>query len=226
MTLKAPMVIVNFKNYANAVGRLALELTEDLEGAAGRQIDHVAVCPSLPDTSFVAAHAEMAVLAQHCDGVEPGSTTGHVTADALSDWGVAGSLINHAERQVEDEAVALAVDRLTQAGLTSIVCTSDEAATRRLAALNPTMVAVEPPELIGGNVSVTTADPDIVARSVAAAGEVSECQVLCGAGVKTGKDVAAALELGTVGVLVASGVVKAEDPAAALGDLLDGLGLE
>jgi triosephosphate isomerase len=82
---------------------------------------------------------------------------------------------------------------------------------------------MEPPELIGGDVSVTSADPGIVEDSVAAAREVDpDVPVLCGAGVKTGDDVATALELGTEGVLVASGVVKADDPGAALAGLLDG----
>jgi triosephosphate isomerase len=44
--------------------------------------------------------------------------------------------------------------------------------------------------------------------------------VLCGAGVKTGKDVRRALELGAKGVLLASGVVKAKDPRKALQDLV------
>jgi len=48
-------------------------------------------------------------------------------------------------------------------------------------------------------------------------------EVLCGAGVKTGKDVARAIELGTSGVLLASGVVLAKDPAKALLDLAKGL---
>jgi len=48
-------------------------------------------------------------------------------------------------------------------------------------------------------------------------------RVLCGAGIKTGKDVAAALDLGADGVLLASGVVKAKDQAAALRDLVSEL---
>ncbi len=48
-------------------------------------------------------------------------------------------------------------------------------------------------------------------------------RVLCGAGVKTGKDVAAALSLGAEGVLLASGVVKAKDPYSVLRDLVSGL---
>jgi hypothetical protein len=38
-------------------------------------------------------------------------------------------------------------------------CAADVHEARALAALNPTYIAVEPPELIGGDISVTTAGP-------------------------------------------------------------------
>jgi len=92
------------------------------------------------------------------------------------------------------------------------------------AALGPDAVAVEPPELIGGDVSVSTADPGIVEDAVAAADAVDpDVDVFCGAGVSTGEDVAAAGELGASGILLASGVAKADKPRAALEDLVSGL---
>jgi len=85
-------------------------------------------------------------------------------------------------------------------------------------------IAIEPPELIGGDVSVTTADPRIVQGAVQVVRKASpETLVLCGAGVKTGDDVRAALRLGAHGVLLASGVVKAQDPKEALAGLVAGL---
>ena len=48
----------------------------------------------------------------------------------------------------------------------------DEA--KSLAALVPDYVAVEPPELIGGDVSVTSADPQIVSDTASAVREASE----------------------------------------------------
>ena len=83
------------------------------------------------------------------------------------------------------------------------------------------MIAVEPPGLIGGDVSVTTADPAIVSGTVDAVIAVDpEIAVYCGAGVKTGDDVRTAMDLGAHGVLLASGVVKAKDPEAVLRDLI------
>ncbi len=48
-------------------------------------------------------------------------------------------------------------------------------------------------------------------------------KVLCGAGVKNGKDVAKAIELGSDGVLLASGIVKAKDKEKVIRDLASGL---
>ena len=76
-------------------------------------------------------------------------------------------------------------------------------------------------ELIGGDISVTTANPDVVSDSVKLVKDVApEVKVLCGAGVKNGKDVAMAIELGAEGVLLASGVVKADDQMSVLRDLV------
>ena len=86
------------------------------------------------------------------------------------------------------------------------------------------MIAVEPPELIGGDISVTTVDPTIVSNTVKAVQSITKTvKILCGAGVKNGKDVAKALELGADGVLLASGVVKAKNKEETLRDLISGI---
>ena len=105
-----------------------------------------------------------------------------------------------------------------------VACADDIAEAETLAKLSPEYIAIEPPELIGGDVSVTTAKPEVVSRAVDRIRAVNpNIVVLCGAGVHTRKDVAKAIELGTSGVLLATGVVKAKDPEGALRDLIKGL---
>jgi triosephosphate isomerase len=102
-----------------------------------------------------------------------------------------------------------------------VVCTDSVASSAAAAAYRPDYVAVEPPELIGGDISVTEANPDVVRGAVDAVRRVDAgVRLLCGAGVKTGEDVRAALELGAEGVLLASGVVKSKDPYQSLLDLV------
>jgi len=116
------------------------------------------------------------------------------------------------------------VKKCRKFGLTSIVCTNNIDVSMACSLLNPDYIAIEPPELIGGDISVTSASPEIVENSVKNIKKINpKVKVLCGAGVKTGKDVKKALELGTEGVLLASGVVKAENPEKVLRDLVDGI---
>ncbi len=91
---------------------------------------------------------------------------------------------------------------------------------KRVALLNPDAIAIEPPELIGSGISVSTAQPEIVSGAVEAVHTINpDVKVLCGAGITNGEDASAALDLGAKGILVASGVVKAEDPYKALLEL-------
>lgn len=219
-----PIVIVNYKAYPSALGRKAVELTEALARAArGRRVT-LAVAPQAADLHRVAQADLLPVLAQHVDSLAPGNGTGTTIVESVKDAGAVGSLVNHAEKRLTLAEIGAVVARLRAAQLSSVVCSDTAGTTRAAAALRPDMVAVEPPELIGGAVSVTSADPGIVRDSVKAAKEVHpEVRVLCGAGVQNGDDLAAALKLGAHGILLASAVMKAKDPGAALVEILRGL---
>jgi len=163
------------------------------------------------------------VLAQHIDPVDPGARTGTTPAEAIQAVGARGSLVNHSERPVGPGEAAEAVQRLGRAGLVAVVCAGTIERARALAALRPPYLAIEPPELIGGDRAVSTARPEVVAGTVEAVRAVAPgTRVLCGAGVHDRRDVARAIELGAEGVLVASAVARAADPRSAIAELLAG----
>jgi len=222
-----PRIVVNAKVYAEATGReRALALARACQEAARAAGEPIGVAPPQVELSALGAHflAPAQLFAQHVDGMDAGIGTGAVTAAAIAAAGAVGAILNHAERKMAQEDLAAAVARLHERGLHTLVCADSLEEARRVARLRPTAVAIEPPELIGGDVSVTSADPRIVGRAVQVVRQGSpETLVLCGAGVKTGGDVRAALRLGAHGVLLASGVVKAKDPQAALAGLVAGL---
>ena len=106
-------------------------------------------------------------------------------------------------------------------GFEVCACAAGMEEARALAALVPDYVAVEPPELIGGDISVTSADPGVVSGTVSAVVQTNDqVQVLCGAGIKSGKDVTTAMSLGAKGVLLASGVTKSPNPSESLSELV------
>jgi triosephosphate isomerase len=199
-------------------------LTSEEIGTASNVNVITAVSPL--DVMRVAQTVTIPVFCQHVDPAEPtSSTTGFLLPEAVRKAGAVGTLINHSEHRMKFADLAGAVNRCREKGLVTCLCTDTVATTRAGAALNPTMVAVEPPDLIGTGKNVSTERPEIVRDSVNAAKEVAETvAVRCGAGVNDGRDVAKAIKLGAAGVLLASGVtkVKEKDLKAVLGDLLSG----
>ncbi|MEM3464232.1 MAG: triose-phosphate isomerase [Candidatus Bathyarchaeia archaeon] len=212
LKLKTPLILVNFKTYLEATGRKAVELAKKAERASRETGVQICVAPQFTDISTVAKATEIPVFAQHIDPVEPGSYTGHVSAEAVKEAGAVGTILNHSERQLRLFEIDAAIKIARNVGLVSVVCANNQSISAAVAALNPDVVAVEPPELIGTGIPVSKAEPEIVKATVELVRKVnSKVVILCGAGISHGEDVTAALRLGTQGVLVASAVVKAKD---------------
>ena len=212
-------ILVNLKAYPCDPIEVATA-ARDVADASGVRI---AVAPQAADLARV-AETDVETWAQHVSPNAHGSHTGSTLAEAVADNGATGALINHSEKRLKLADIDGSVSAAERAGLETIVCANNPTQVGAAAALGPDAVAVEPPELIGGDVSVSTADPGIVEDAVAAADAVDpDVDVFCGAGVSTGADVDAAGQLGATGILLASGVAKADDPEAALEDLVSGV---
>ncbi len=220
MKLRTPVIVLNVKAYKESMGQAGLALAKACSQVAEENDVSIAICPQQTELAWIAKQVPIPCLAQHVDPYEPGSRTGWAVIEALVEAGAVGSLVNHSEHRLLMADIEIIVARMKGLGLVSIVCTNNTAVSRGAAALEPTMVAVEPPDLIGTGIPVSKAKPEIVTASVEAVKRISKnVKVLCGAGISTGEDVKAAIGLGTDGVLLASGVVKAKDPKKALLDL-------
>ena len=215
-------MLVNFKTYLEATGKKAIELAVKLEKVGEETGVKVGVAPQFCDIEQVAANVGMPVFAQHIDPIPPGAFTGHVLAESLSAAGASGTLINHSERNLKLPEIEKSVEHAREVGLTTVVCAGTAKLGAAVALLEPDMVAIEPPELIGSGRAVSKERPEIVIESVRRIRTVNgQVKILCGAGITTGDDVYAALKLGTQGVLVASGIVKAPTPEAVLRDFCE-----
>jgi len=222
--VRTPAIVVNFKAYPEAMGPKALAVAKIAAEIANRTGASIVVAPAATDVARIAHEVRIPVFAQHVDAVEAGARTGWLPPEAALAAGAAGTLLNHSERKIPMKNLQAIIPRCEALGLEVVGCADDLAEAESIARLGPEYVAIEPPELIGGDVSVTRAKPEVVSGAVARIRKVNpRVEVLCGAGVRTAKDVARAIELGTVGVLLASGVVKAKDPKKALADLARGL---
>lgn len=222
--LKTPVIVLNVKTYSEATGSNALALAILMDKISKETGASMAITVQATDISLCAEKVKIPVWAEHIDPIKPGSHTGWTLPEAVKTAGAVGTLINHSEHRLKLADVDLCITRAKELNLDHIVCSNNVSTSKAISTFSPNFVAVEPPELIGGDISVTTADPDIVSNSVEAVKSISKnVKVLCGAGVKNGKDVTKAIDLGSDGVLLASGIVKAKDKEKVIRDLASGL---
>ncbi len=219
-----PFLVVNFKTYKQATGQQAVKLAKICEKVAKKTKVHVIIAVQNVDLFRVSSEVSIPVYAEHIDPVSYGANTGKDLPEALVENGAAGVLINHSEDRAELAQIEDDIKRAKGVGLMTIVCAPTSESSESIAVFAPDFIAVEPPELIGGDVSVSKAKPELIAKTVKLVHKVNkEVPVLCGAGIKDHDDVKIAIKLGCEGILVASGVTKAEDPEKALLDLIKGM---
>ncbi len=222
--MRTPVIILNFKAYRESSGEGGLALAKICDEVAEETGKSIVIAPQQMDLSLMVKEVDVPIIAQHVDPIGEGSYTGHISPSAVKEIGGIGTLLNHSERGLPPAVIAESVQVCKKVGLETVVCANDVEMAQVAATFDPDYIAVEPPELIGGAISVTSASPEIVSGTVEKVKEVkADVTVLCGAGVKNGEDVRKAIELGTEGVLLASGVVKAKDPRSALLNLASGL---
>ncbi len=219
-----PIIIVNLKTYEQGYGADGFELCKIMEEISIEHNVNLAAAVSAIDLVDYADNLKIPIFAQHVDGVNYGSNTGSILPEAVRYSGAVGTLVNHAECQMSWEEIEKTINRCKELDLTTVLCTADIESSEKGSHLNPDMLAVEPPELIGGDISVSTAKPEIISDTVEVVKKInSKISVLCGAGVKNQEDVSKAISLGSEGILLASGVVKSIEPRKVLLDLIKGL---
>lgn len=215
-------IVVNLKHYSISSGPNAERFLSSFIGMDLRDDVEVIFALNPIDLRLAGNFPELSFYSQHVDPVEYGAFTGHISIESLLDLGVNGTLLNHSERRLDAAEVKKTIDIAHRHNFPAIVCAESIMEAERLAELKPQFVAYEPPELIGGDVSVTSAKPEIISEVVEKCGEYS-VPVLVGAGVKNSDDLQKSIELGAHGVLIASGIVLAKHPVSSLTSLIENL---
>ncbi len=214
-----PVIIVNLKHYRVSSGpeseRFLLKFIPFVDSYDIRII--FALHPI--DIRLAGQFPEMEFYAQHIDPVNYGPYTGQISSQVLMDLGIKGSLLNHSERRVQKDKIESTVQLAKDAGLETVLCCENYSEARDFKKLETDFVAYEPPELIGGNISVSTSNPNVI-RDVVNEYSGSRSMILVGAGIKSHNDYNDSLKLGAGGVLIASGIVLSDSPLTALKSLI------
>ena len=214
-------LIINLKTYRESSGDNAIKIAESVSSlndyAASKRVQ-IILCPNITDIKEIIKE-EINTYSQHIDNYDYGAHTGYIIPHMLKDIGVLGTLISHSEHILDINQIEKNIKAAKDVKLQTCVCVRDLKTAKEVSELNPDFIAIEPKELIGGDISITTANPHLIKDAKKIVGNIP---LLIGAGVKTKEDVRLGIELGAVGVLVASGVAKARDPKKAIKELIDG----
>ncbi|MEM3154381.1 MAG: triose-phosphate isomerase [Candidatus Woesearchaeota archaeon] len=214
------LAIINFKAYENSSGFNAIRLAKICEKVAKKKKANIAVAVQPADIFAVASNVSIPVIAQHVDAIRYGANTGWILPESVVMAGAVGSLVNHSEHPIPLPQIKETIRRLRELGMVSVACAGTPSMAVKIADFYPDAIAIEPPELIGGNISVSKARPQVIANTTS---RIRDVPILCGAGIRTTEDVKRAVELGVRGILVSSGVANAKSPGTALAQLVKGL---
>jgi triosephosphate isomerase (TIM) len=218
------MIFVNFKTYPQGTGEEALKLAKICEEVSLKSKIEIIPVVQFVDLYRIAKEVNIPVWVQHLDFFPQGQHTGWESLEAVIEAGGKGTLLNHAEHQIPPGTVNQIIKRIMNKesrikDFKTLVCCKTMGQAERLAKLKLDYLAYEPPELIGGDLSVSEAKPFVIGRIVK---KLPGVEIMVGAGIKTGKDVKRSLELGAKGILVSSAVVLAKDQKQVLEDLVSG----
>lgn len=212
-----PLILINFKTYKKINDQLVLAKAI----AKVKRINYtIAVSPSLLALKEIVEKTNLVVYGQHMDGVGLGPHTGSISIDELKEINVKGTILNHSERKLTLQQLKETIG-LCDSKLKTIVCASTIAELEKIAHLHPTYIAYEPKELIGKNISVCEAKPDIILKAVDKTRAISPTtKLLCGAGIHKKEDLGLALLLRADGILISHAIVQAKKPQEVLAELL------
>lgn len=212
------MILINFKTYKEGTGEEAVKLVKicaEVEKETGVPIIPVVQVIDI----FRLASLGFKVWAQHVDEIEYGPNTGRILPEAVLVAGAEGTILNHSENKLPTEIIGETIEHCRQLGLEVLVCCESVEEGKEIAKFKPDFLAYEPSELIGGDVSVSSAKPAVIKDFVR---EIPGIPVVIGAGIHSSEDIRKGISFGALSFLVSSSVVLAKDPKAILLELAGG----
>ena len=217
------MFIINCKNYDEIAGDKIIKIAKVAEKISRKYKIPIAIAPPHHLIPLITKF-KITVLAQHVDDKKIGNTTGFMVPEIIKKSKIKGSIINHSEHRIPEKEITSLVKRLKKLKLKTVLCVKNVNEAKKYAKLNPTFIAIEPPELIGTGRAISTEKPKLITNAVKAVKSAkNSTKLLCGAGIISGQDVSKAKELGSKGILVASGIVKAKSWEKSITELCKGL---
>lgn len=204
------ITIVNFKTYKQ--GKSVISFAKQIQ-----EVDkNIIIGVQASDIKEVADKTKLRVYSQHVDHFDKGRNTGFVLPESVKVDGATGTFLNHSEHKLKFDILKKTIQRCKKIKLKTAVFAGDLGEARKIEKLHPDLLIVEPPKLVGGKISVSTAKPELIK-------EISKklkTRFLVGAGIHNREDVRVALKLGASGIAVSSSVMTSRNPKKILKELM------
>ena len=206
-----PIIVINLKTYKQ--GEKVLKLARIIE-----KIDKdIILGVQASDIYEVAKKTKLRIYSQHVDYEKKGKATGYVLPEAVKKDGAVGSFLNHSEHKLSFDILKKTIKRCKQTGLKTMVFASSIKEATRTEKLKPDYMIYEPPELVGGKISVSKEKPELIKKIK----NKINMKFLVGAGIHNREDVKIALKLGASGFAVSSSVANARNPGNKMRELIN-----
>ena len=205
-----PLVIINFKTYQQ--GKKSVELAKRIEKVNKRIIIGV----QSSDIYEITKATNLKVYSQHVDFFEPGRHTGYILPEAIKKDGATGTFLNHSEHPLKFSVLKKTIKRCKKLNLKTAVFAKDLKQAKQIQKLKPNYLIIEPPELVGGKVSISKSKPDLIQKIA----KELKTKFIVGAGIHTNEDVKTAIKLGASGIAISSAITKAKNPMGVLRSLI------
>lgn len=219
LQIRPPFFEIGPKAYLYGEG--ALRLAKKADELSCTYDVRIIFTPQCVDIPLIARETKnLLIFAQHMDSIKPGRGVGSVLPEAIKAAGAVGVLLNHVEKRITKSEIQSAIQRADEVGLVSMICadTADDAV--EIAKMNPNIVLVESPNLIGLG-SRNNEDQVEISRINQLVWKINpEILVLHGAGITNGQDVYNIVKCGAQGSGSTSGVILAEDPNLMLEEMI------
>jgi triosephosphate isomerase len=205
-----PLIVINFKTYKQ--GKAAIELAKKIQ-----EIDkEIIIGVQAIDIQGISKKIGLEIYSQHVDYLEKGRATGFILPEAIKESGAVGSFLNHSEHKLSFDILKESVKRCKQVGLKTMIFASSIKEAVEIEKLKPDYLIYEPPELVGGKISVSQSKPEIIEEL----SSKLKMNFLVGAGIHSAEDIKTAMKLGASGIAISSAICEAKDPKEKLRELI------
>jgi len=205
-----PTIIINFKSYKQ--GKAAVKLAKQIE----KVNKNIIVGVQDSDIYEIKKSTKLRIFAQHVDTYKPGRYTGYIIPEAVKKDRATGTFLNHSEHKLKFDVLKKTIARCKKIKLKTAVFAKDLKTAKKIQKLKPDYLIIEPPELVGGKISVSKARPELIKNIK----NHLKSNFLVGAGIKTSEDIKTAMNLGAKGIAISSAITKAKNPGKKLRELL------